>query len=140
MSGQDPRFPVPIGGTAVGDLLYPEPAERRPGAIVRWWERRRLPFNLIVGGSGLLTLGAATIFSVLPPQPPGIRVFPWVGVLIYGLLANVCYSLGPATEIALPAGPTLFRNGLVFSVGLTLVLPMILFTIGWIIRIIGVAF
>jgi hypothetical protein len=48
---------------------------------------------------------------------------------VYALCANLCYSLGFAVELLLqqlwgdevaPVGPTLFRHGLVFSVGLTL--------------------
>jgi len=146
MSSLDPRLPIPVANAALGDFLYPEPAERRPGAIIRWWERRRLPFNLIVGGSGLASIGVAILFALLPPSTGVTFVgFPWMGVLVYGLLANLCYSLGPATELlvdrlwgrrVLPIGPTLFRAGLTLSVGLTLVVPTILFTIAWVVRII----
>ena len=50
-------------------------------------------------------------------------------VAIYGVAANVCYSMGWFAEITIqrwlkePAyglGPALFRYGLVFSIGLTL--------------------
>jgi hypothetical protein len=49
---------------------------------------------------------------------------------VYGVCANICYSFGFAIEALFerlwgqdvaPVGPTLFRHGLVFSVGLTLV-------------------
>jgi hypothetical protein len=62
---------------------------------------------------------------------------------MYGLLANICYLLGPIGEIAveklsrgkiLPTGPAFFRMGLTFSVGLTL-LPTLLFAVDWGIRI-----
>lgn len=145
MNSVDSRLPIPVGDTALGDFLYPDPAERRPGAIIRWWERRRIPFNVIVGGSGLVTIGLASLFTLLPPQPPGIVAFPWVGVLAYGVLANLCYTLGPAAELlvdrlfgdrVLPIGPLLFRAGLTLSIGLTVVVPTILLTIAWVIRII----
>ena len=53
----------------------------------------------------------------------------WPGVIAYGFFANLCYSLGFVTEAAMQrawheetprVGPALFRQGLVFSVGLTL--------------------
>ena len=57
-----------------------------------------------------------------------------VAVLAFGVMANVCYFLGPVAEIAffriwgrraLPTGPTLFRMGLTFSVGLALLPTLI---------------
>ena len=61
----------------------------------------------------------------------------------YALLANACYTLGPVAELVLrrllgdrllPVGPLLFRQGLVFSVGLTL-LPMLLAGAVWAVRV-----
>ncbi len=146
MKSDTPTDLVPARGTRLGDLLYPEPADRRVGAIVRWWEARRLPYNLVVAGSGVLSLGVIGLFQSLPPHAPGFgfSLFPLV---VYGLLANLCFGLGPSVEIAveklsggriLPTGPLLFRAGLTFAVGLTLVLPTIIMTIGYVLRIIGV--
>jgi len=143
---QGPELPVPIISTSIGDFLYPPPAERRVGAIIRWWESRRPAFNLIVGGSGLLAITFAAVGSVLPPNAPGFRII-FLPVILYGVLANICYSLGPAIEIlldkiwgrdVLPAGPALFRAGLTFSVGLTLVFPTIIVIVGWVLRVLGV--
>ena len=59
-------------------------------------------------------------------------------------MANVCYLLGPAIEIALqklwgekllPVGPGLFRMGLTFSVGLAL-FPALLISIFWVARLV----
>jgi len=134
------RFP---GESALGEFLYPVPAERRAGAIIRWWESRRLHFNLIVGGSGAISLGVIALFQSLPPLSQGFA-FPLFGIGMYALLANFCYSLGPATEIVLekmgrgrllPTGPLLFRAGLTFTIGLTLVLPTILMAMGYVFRI-----
>jgi hypothetical protein len=61
-------------------------------------------------------------------------------VVVFGVMANVCYLLGPAIEIALqklwgekllPVGPVLFRMGLTFSLGLAL-FPALLFAIAWV--------
>ena len=58
-------------------------------------------------------------------------------------MANVCYSLGACAEILLqkvwgwkllPTGPVLFRMGLTFSVGLTL-LPVPLAGWDWTVRL-----
>ena len=119
-------------------LYYP----RSNWSVVRWWEARRLVFNLWVGGAGLVSLGLVTILSRLPPHPVGMRV-PWQVVVGYGVLANVFYSLGPVADVALrrmlgeratPVGPVLFRYGFVFSVGLTL-LPVAVAGLSWLVRL-----
>jgi hypothetical protein len=121
--------------TMLARFLFPVPAERRAGAILRWWEARRLPYNLVVGGAGLVTLGVVRVVTWLPGIQEGM---PPLGVVaIYGALANLCYLLGPAVEIALhalwgrsvlPTGPALYRMGLTFAVGLTL-LPALILTV-----------
>ena len=114
---------------------------RSPWSIVRWWESRRFLFNLSVGSAGLVSLAMATLIRHLPPHPGSFPV-PWVGVLVYGVLANLCYTLGPVGDLVLrralgeraPAvGPVLFRYGFVFSLGLTL-LPIPLAALGWLLR------
>jgi hypothetical protein len=120
-------------------LLFPAPAEVRDTAtIFRWWESRRLTYNIAVGGAGLITIAAMKFIAMLPPLSAHIPVF-WPGVLAYGVFANLCYSLGFMVEAAMQrawhdetprVGPALFRQGLVFSVGLTL-FPIALMTIGW---------
>ena len=138
-----PRGIVP-GGTFLSDFLYPDPAERRPGAIIRWWEKRRLPYNVIVGATGLVTMpfGAALTAEVATLQAVDM-VRAAIGWAVW---ANVCYSLGPATEIALeklfgrrllPTGPLLFRAGVTVAVGITL-LPIIPLTIGFILNFFGI--
>ena len=127
------------------EFLFPAPAERRTGAILRWWEKRRLPYNLAVGSAGLVSLATGLLVSLMPPAGflPPLR-FLWIPVVIFGVLANVCYLLGPAAEIlatkvwgrqVLPTGPALYRMGLTFSVGLAL-FPALLAVIGWVIRIV----
>lgn len=130
------------GSRSLTDFLYPPPAPRTTGGIIRWWESRRLKYNLIVGGSGLVSLGAIRLLSSLPPDPLHL---PYVlqPILVFGVMANLCYLLGPVAEVAveklsrgkiLPTGPVFFRMGLTFSVGLVL-LPTILFAVDWGIRI-----
>jgi hypothetical protein len=110
------------------EFLFPAPAERTPAAILRWWERRRLPYNLMVGGAGIVSLGLANLLFALPPEPIS-PMLDWRPIVVFGVLANLCYGLGSVVEIVLqsvwrgrllPVGPTLYRMGLTFSVGLAL--------------------
>jgi hypothetical protein len=97
--------------------------------VVAWWEARRASYNLAVGGAGLVTLGVVGVIGMLPPWP----ALPIV-VALYALLANLCYTAGPLFDLLArrvggpdwaPVGPTLFRYGFVFSIGLTLLpIPM----------------
>jgi len=130
---------------ALTEFLFPAPAPRTTWQIVRWWESRRLAYNAIVGGAGLVTLAVARLVTWLPPDPIFQPVFDWRPIVAYGVLANLCYLMGPAIEAAihklwgrevLPTGPALFRMGLTFSVGLTL-LPILLVVLGWIFRVLG---
>jgi hypothetical protein len=109
--------------------------------IIRWWESRRLAYNLSVGAAGVLSLAMVALADILPPHPkaPGI---PWAGMLVYGILANVFFCFGPVADAYLcrrwgpnfaQTGPTLFRYGFVFAVGLTL-LPIPLSLIGWLLK------
>ncbi|MDX1394797.1 MAG: hypothetical protein R3195_10400 [Gemmatimonadota bacterium] len=131
---------VAAGETPLVRFLFPAPAERRAGAIVAWWEKRRFAYNVIVGAGGLATVGVAMLLT------PASGPFPFGPILAVGVMANLCYTLGPIAEVLanrvfgrrlLPLGPTLFRNGLVFSVGLTFVLPMIVMTAATILRILS---
>jgi len=127
-------------------FLYPLPDHRRtPLSLLKWWESRRPAFNLIVGGTGLVTLFAAQLLLWLPPgsSPFHLREVPML-VLVYALLANVCYSGGWLTELVLerfmgddapPAGPSLLRVGVTVSIGITL-FPIALAGLDWAFRLI----
>jgi hypothetical protein len=71
--------------------------------VVGWWEARRPAFNLMVGVVGLVScmvigaviLGAFFLFDVdLFPEPLSILL-----ILVYGFMANVCYTGGWIAEI-----------------------------------------
>ena len=127
----------------ISEVLFPLPAVRRtPVGILTWWESRRLIYNVIVGASGIVALGIIGAISFIPPGLPPLRP-PIQAILAYGALANVCYTFGPFVEIGLqalwkdrvlPVGPALFRQGLSFSVGLTL-LPIIVASGMWVARL-----
>jgi hypothetical protein len=115
-------------------LLFEPTLLRSPLRVVRWWESRRLAYNLIVGATGVGTLVYANALSLLV-RGQWFPV-PWQVVVAYGLAANVCYTAGWVAEnlterwLGRPVygmGPALFRHALVFSIGLTL-FPSVLVT------------
>jgi hypothetical protein len=122
-------------------IYYP----RTGWSVLKWWESRRPLYNVCVGAAGLTSLGTATALALLPPHPlpfplPSLSVLG--GVAMYGVLANLCYTLGAPADLflrrilgdrAAAAGPVLFRYGFVFSLGLTL-LPIPLAALGWVFR------
>ena len=125
-------------------VLFPEPTlVRSPVALIRWWESRRLIFNVVVGATGLVTMSVLAIGVFLPMRIPFTEL-PWGAVIAYGVAANVCYSFGWIVESALErwlgretygAGPALFRHGLVFSVGLTL-FPVVMAGFFWLDKVV----
>lgn len=131
--------------SALTRILFPLPDYRRtPLTLLRWWESRRLTYNVAVGGAGLLSLAVIGFFSVLPPRLPGPG-FPWQGVVVYAVLANLGYSLGWAVEVGMralwkerapDAGPAMFRQGLTFAVGLSL-LPIPIAALSWVARLVS---
>lgn len=110
------------------------PAEGAWG-IVKWWELRRIPYNLLVGLTGVLSGLVSLTFAVMAerrglevpwPDPP---LFVLVVVGLYGVAANVCFTAGWMSELvarriwgarAEAYGEISFCVGTVFSVLLTL--------------------
>lgn len=133
---------------ALTEFLFPAPARRTVGSIVAWWEKRRLAYNVMVGGAGLVSAGLATLITALPPNAHPWGLIPWIPVVVFGVGANICYLLGPTVEIlveklsggsVLPTGPVLYRMGLTFSVGLAL-FPALIVVIEWVFRIVTTIF
>ncbi len=119
-------------------IYYP----RSAWSVVRWWESRRLLFNASVGAAGLVTTGSAFLSAMLPPHPMAAPVELVAPIVIYGVMANVCFSLGAPVDLLLrrilgddaPAvGQALFRYGFAFSMGLTL-LPVPFFALAWLMK------
>ena len=111
-----------------------------PWRVICWWELRRIPFNLVIGATGifvLVTLDACgAIAQRYLGEPIGVPDPPMVAVgaiLLYGVMANVLYTGGWASEILVTHvwkenvpdfGPAVLFVGFSLSVGLTL-LPAI---------------
>ena len=112
---------------------------RSSWTVVRWWEARRPIYNAAVGGTGVVTLASLALLGALPPLAIAAQI-----VLVYAIAANVCYSLGPLFDLLArrlggpdfaPAGPTFFRYGFVFSIGLTL-FPVMIAGLWWAVRLV----
>lgn len=125
-------------------VLHPvADAERSTLSLLQWWEARRPIYNVVVGGAGLVTLAVAQLLTALPIGAD--FTVPWQAVVAYGMLANICYSAGWVVEATLqklwgracpPIGPALYRQGLTFAVGLTL-LPGAIVAAGWALSVVG---
>lgn len=133
--------------SALTEFLYPAPAKRTPGSIIAWWEKRRFAFNVAVGSAGALSVGLIYLINLLPPSG-FMTPFVWPAIVVFGVMANICYLFGPATEVlverlwgprVLPTGPALFRIGLTFSVGLAL-FPALITVFVWVARIVFAIF
>lgn len=120
-------------------LLCGDSATTRKG-IVRWWEGRRLHFNIIVGVVGVATLflvavaGSAAVKPGEDFEEPLAMIF---GPFLYVILANVCYTLGWIVDTIFYRGSPrvlLFKAGLVLSVALT-ALPGLWAVLAWLITL-----
>jgi hypothetical protein len=112
---------------------------------IGWWETRRIPFNLIVGIAGILSivfvcfvgLGSYFLFDGDFAIPPPL--FAAFGVLLYGIAANVFFTGGWLAELIVrkiwPVEADRFATlsfslGLIFSVALTLTPAIVFATAG----------
>ena len=117
-------------------LFTSEPGAQTASQVVAWWELRRLPYNLIVGTVGVVAAVIMVITAVTCeqrggdpiglPDPPVLAI---LGILVYGLMANICYTGGWVAELVVRRlrlrahrswGPLAFGAGLAFSVLITL--------------------
>lgn len=103
------------------------------GAVLLWWESRRLLYNIVVGLTGVVTVGLLVANSLIRGDDCGIPDPPLFALLLiigYGVMANVCYTLGAFAEIvarvtmgkesASKLGRTSFIVGLALSMILTI--------------------
>jgi hypothetical protein len=105
-------------------------------AAVGWWEVRRVPYNIVVGAVGLVSVGVMLGVAFTCERHggaaiglPGSPLFAIAGVLTYGIVANLCYTGGWIAELLVARlwradtsqfGPIAFALGTGFSVFVTL--------------------
>jgi hypothetical protein len=123
--------------------FYERPAfgRRQPalgaGEVIRWWESRRLFFNLVVGCAGLISCFLMVVCAFTAEsfvgEAIGMSDGPLLGAFFifpYALLANVCYTGGWISELLMRTasradssaafGLRAFRVGVTFSILVTL--------------------
>jgi len=115
---------------------------KRPWDAIAWWEIRRIPFNLFMLVIGLAS-GFLFVLAGRHVFTPDVNLgSPWLNIVFYALAANLCYTLGWITELLWAWGDTaqtermrskVFRVGLIFSAGLTL-LPAVALSLVWAVR------
>lgn len=134
--------PMSDSHTAVERYFFsPLYTPRNRWAVLGWWERRRIFYNISVGIAGLVTIASGYFLAALPPHPGHFSPV-WMLVPLYGLMANIFYSFGAPVDLLLrrylgqsgaPVAQAIFRYGYAFAIGLTL-LPIPLMVMGWILK------
>ena len=114
--------------------------------VIAWWEARRIPYNLLVGAMGAISTAMCLVTAIscerFLGEPIGLPDPPFVAVLaviIYAVMANVCYTGGWVAELIVGKvwpeerksfGTISFTLGLVFSMLLTLLPGVLIVGIG----------
>jgi hypothetical protein len=117
---------------------------------LRWWEKRRLRYNIGLLVAGVLAFGAyaavvvryGDIINAADPSQADefsgfTLVFQGVGYLFMMFVANVCFLLGPLSERWVEPGglahyrEKAFRFGFWFSVALPFANPVLLLANLW---------
>lgn len=115
-----------------------------PWDSIAWWEVRRIPFNLAVAAAGTVTVMAVIGIEGMFVRS-GEDVIEPLGLLaggvVFGILANLFYTLGWISELLWSGGdtartetlrPRVFWLGLIGSVLLTLT-PAVLVPLLWLV-------
>ena len=123
--------------------FFSRPSEPLPRlGIVAWWEIRRVPYNLIVGVVGAISLFLFFVFISLTHElKPGEDAVEPMSLIAAPIIANICYTGGWIIELLLgtvrrkgpSVGLVLLKLGVVFSVVIVLV-PSVAWFVIWIAR------
>lgn len=129
--------------SAITRYFFPSGVARRSAwDTVAWWEARRGTYTVAVGAAGFVTLGWVNLLTLA--MHGQLMPIPWQVPVVYGVLANVCYTMGWVAELALrrivgdrapTAGAAILRHGFVFAIGLTL-FPAVVMTLGTIAQLV----
>jgi hypothetical protein len=120
--------------TLLKKIFTAESEHRSNREIIRWWERRRAFYNLIMLVAGLITIILAVSLGEIS-IPDTINVTP--PVLIFAISANLFYTLGWILEITCTKfisnkeilqkmGPVLFIAGTILSILFTVAIDIAL--------------
>jgi hypothetical protein len=114
--------------------------------VIAWWESRRIPYNLIVGAAGIASAIVMLMTGFVTEHVigeaigvPGSPFFAMVAVIVYGIMANICFTGGWILELlsrriwgarAEAFGEIAFTWGTLCSVLLTLVPTALTIVVG----------
>jgi hypothetical protein len=113
------------------------------GQMIVWWELRRILYNAVLLVIGVSSIAAMEIImnDFIPRGEDAVEPLALVfGVVVYGFMANVCYTFGWITELlmrkgdperARRTGRRLFKLGLAGSCVLT-TFPLWIACLEWI--------
>jgi hypothetical protein len=128
---------------AITWLFAPPEEPRQWWQVIAWWELRRIPYNLIVGGVGFISLLLFYLFiSLAQGVESGIDAIEPLALLIAPILLNMAFTAGWLGELFLriawqvqsPIIATAFlKLGLSFSL-LVAILPSVIWSCIWIAR------
>ena len=120
--------------------------ERSVADIILWWERRRIPYNLLVGTAGICSLMLLSfIVSKTNALKPSEDVIEPMALLAAPVIMNLCYTAGWVAEKALRKtwpesggrlGPKLLKAGVIFSL-VVVALPTAYWGGYWLLRVTG---
>jgi hypothetical protein len=70
--------------------------------IIRWWELRRIPYNAVLFVIGIASLwgwnGCGPRFLAIGQNPAELET--GLTVVVYAVMANLCFTLGWIVELA----------------------------------------
>ena len=115
-------------------LLEVDSEDRSTFQILFWWELRRILYNIVVLAFGIMSL---VIISAIVNVQPGEDLIEPFAIIGFGILCNLCYSLGWLTEIFRKKdkkyGPKMFKVGLYFTLFFVF-LPLAIHIVLWTLR------
>ncbi|QHN02109.1 hypothetical protein FTO74_00970 [Granulicella sp. WH15] len=123
-----------------GKQIFEGSHDLSPRETIRWWIARLPLFNLSLFVVGIITWLLVLIAGSNAVKPGEDFEEPFMMILgppVYAVLANLCYFLGPLSDVLFRIGQrrvTLFKTGFVFSLILT-ALPGAWAVTAWLITI-----
>jgi hypothetical protein len=114
--------------------------------VILWWELRRIPYNIVVGALGVISLATFFFFiSNADALAPGEDAVEPIALLAAPFLVNIAYTAGWVVELVYRSstgrkdtriGPNLFLAGTGFSI-LVVFFPSAFWGIQWLIHTLG---
>ncbi len=90
---------------AISQFFNVNESEKKWYKIILWWELRRIPYNLILLMLGLISLYVLSFFPndgyLRLTAGPGLLVGFYTSILLFGLGANLLFTLGWIVQLIL---------------------------------------